>query len=296
MLTFQDQVTMAKEISGLTDAASVTKFKRDINQGGVQFLAALGREYNRKSRVANLVAGTQLYQLPEDALRIGTVIASDGTYNQPLEQIPDETTWRYLTAFGTQGLPSHYFVRGFDEIGLYPTPSQSVTNGLEIVFEPKHTQLTEDDFTAGTTTVTAGNATITHSATGFTQNMVGRWFQVTDGTDGRWYRIATFVSTSALTLENYYQGYSGGGRSFRIGQVMDLPEEFLEGPVDYAIYRHYLRRGNRSAADFKSLYEQALQSARENYAQTTSSQIVDLQRVLRSYNPLRGDSPPSLSS
>lgn len=295
-LTFSDQQTIAQEISGLTDAASLITFKRDINSGGTMFLAELGREYNRHSRFTDIVDGQQYYQMPEDALRLTAIIASTGSWLPPLEQIPDEEAWRMMNMFQTYGLPSHYFIKGFDEIGLYPIPSQTVLDGLELVFSPKHLQLTESDFTTGTVTVINGSATVTHSATGFTPIMVGQWLETTDGTDSNWYRITEFTDNATLQLENFYQGTSGS-KPFRIGQVMDMPEEFLEAPVDYAMYRHYVKRGEQQkAADFKALFDGSVDAAKDAYGQATNSQVISAEPRYRQYNPFRGDPPASISA
>jgi hypothetical protein len=75
-ITFSDQQDLAQEISGLTDSVSSTVFKRDINLGGTLILSALGREYNRKYRFANLVADQQYYQMPEDGHKLSEVITA----------------------------------------------------------------------------------------------------------------------------------------------------------------------------------------------------------------------------
>lgn len=297
-ITYQDQYTQAQEITGLNDATSLVKFKRDINRGGTMFLAALGREYNRKSRFTNLVASQQYYQFPEDGHKLKEVVITWATnYNIPLEQVPDEHAWRMLNMYSQTGQPTHYFIRGYDEIGLYPKPSASVTDGLELVFSPRHITMTEADYTTGSVTVTDGSQTVTGSGTTFTAGMVGRWLEVNDGTDGNFYRISAYTGATSITLENYYQGGSGSGKTYRIGQVMDLPEEFLEGPVDYAMFRHYLRRGNKDlASDFKSLFEASLNLAKNDYSQTTDSQVVNAETQMRTYNPFRGDPPASISA
>lgn len=281
---------MAQEIAGLTDAASTTKFKRDINTGGALLQNQLERRYNRKRLTTNLVQGQQYYQLSEDALRVSVVIAQSSgstTWRPPMEEIPDEYTWSRFNQVPITGVPRYFFVRGFDEIGLYPTPSASITDGLEIWIEPKYNSCSQDDYTTGTVTVTNGSQTITHSATGFTQSMVGRWFTVTDGTDVNWYKISAFNSTSSLSIENYYQGISGSAKAFRIGEVMDIPEEFLEAPVDYAMSRHYKRRREINvAADFKQSFDDALKSAKNKYGKTTSQNLIPSSRTLKTYNPL----------
>lgn len=296
-ITWQDQQSLAQQISGLTDTISLAKFKKDMNIGATQFLARLGREYNRKSRFTDLVAGQQYYQFPEDDQKLKEVIVSTGSYRPPMEQIPDEFAWRMMNMLSIQGFPSHFWIKGSREFGLYPTPANSVTDGIEMVFSPKHIEMTQDDFTTGSVTVTQNSTTITHSATGFTAKMVGQWFQNSDGTDGNWYRIASFISASSMELGNFYQGSSEITSSFRIGQVMDLPEEFLEAPVDYAMYRHYLKRGNDArASEFKALFEVALDNARDVYGNTTESQVIMAEPIFRRYNPFRGDPPANITA
>lgn len=296
MLTFTDQQNIAKNLAGVSDAGSVITFKRDINVGGTRFMAILGRSWNRVSRFTNQVALQQYYQIPQDALRVSDVIFYTGSVWQPLLEIADENQWRLMNQTPINGIASHYFIKGNDEIGLYPAPSGTVTNGIELVFEPRNVLMTEDDFTTGSVTVTNGSTTITHSATGFTAKMVGQYFQVNDGTDGNWYRISAYIDASNLTLENYYQGISEGGATFRIGQVMNMPEEFQEAPVDYAIHRYYLMRGDRQqATDFRNLFESSLEACRDLYGTSSSNQIVMAENNIHVYNPLL-DTPPTIGS
>ena len=296
-ITYTDQQNIAKEIIGLTDATTLITIKRDINIGASLFLACLGREYNRKARFTDLVADQQYYQLPEDGHKLKEVIASSGGWNVPLEQIPDEHAWRMMNMFTTTGQPSHYFIKGYDELGLYPIPSATITDGLELAFSPRHVELTQDDYTTGTVTVTNGSQTVTGSGTTFTAKMVGQWIQVTDGTDGNWYRVSAFTSATVLSIENFYQGTSGGTKTFRIGQIPDLPEEYAEAPVDYACYRHFLKRGDAvKAGTFKTLFENAQEMAKEEYSTTTDSQVITAEPKYRTYNNWRGDPPASISA
>ncbi len=293
MFTRDDQLDIIKEETGLSDALSLIKFERDLMRGGSRFIAALGREYNRKSRFTDLEATRQYYQTPEDTNRIKLVVATSGGYVIPLTQVADEEAWRLLNMTNYTGQPTHYFIRGHDEIGLYPIPSEDVSAGLEIVFGPRSAYLRASDVTGTTVTVTQGTTTVTASNTPFTAAMVGRGFEVTNETDSRWYRISAFNTTASIELENYYQGSSTSGAPFRIGEVMDIPEEFLEGPASFAIWRHWKRRGAKDdAAIAKSDFEEALQQCREQYGQQTDSQIVMASEATlnRAYNSFRGDS------
>lgn len=300
-LTWTDQQNIAKQTAGLSDSANLAKFKRDMNVGASKFLANLGREYNRHSRYTDLISGQQFYQMPEDAFKLKELIVSTGSYRPPMEQIPDEFAWNMMNMLSITGQPTHYWIRGNKEFGLYPTPANTITDGIELVFSPRHVEMTHEDVTSESTTTTvqvsSGSVTVTNSGTIFTPDMVGQWFQNTDGSDENWYQIASYVNTSNITLENYYQGNSKGTATFRIGQVMDLPEEYLEAPVDYAMYRHYLRRGDANkAAEFKALWQDGLDGAKNTYGNPTESQVIAAEPQFRIYNPFRGDPPARISA
>lgn len=290
MLTFQDLYQITQEVSGLTDATSTIKFKRDINTGGALFLSKLGRPYNRQSKFTNMVALQQYYQYPEDAIRLSKIKVLSGSQWYPCEEIADEQAWILMNSTSqTSSIPIYYFVKGFDEVGLYPIPSAAVTSGIELIYEPKSIILTQDDYTTGSLTVSNGSQIITGTSTVFTSAMVGRWLNVTDGTDGNWYKIQSFTNATTITLENYYQGISGSvaNGSWRIGEAMKLPEEFQEAPSDYALYRHFLRKNSmQKATEFKSLYDVACELAEDLYGSSTSNQIVYADRQFKTYNPL----------
>lgn len=279
MYTFTDQTNLFKSVSGLSDATTVTNAKRDINAGTARILAKLNRPVDRQSRFANSVANQQYYQIPEDAIRVSYVIFLTGTNIWvPLQEVGDEATWRRMNQYPqTSSQPSHFFARGADEFGIYPTPSTSTTDGIELVYEPKHVLLTADDYTTGTVSLTNGSATVTGTGTTFTSLMANGSYilQVTDGSDGNNYRISAYSSATSLTLENYYQGTTNALAVYRIGQVSKIPEEYQEAPVDYALYRHFTEKGELTKAQYhQGLWTASLKDAEATYGMATSNQIV----------------------
>lgn len=273
MLTFTDQYGLAQELTGDYDATRLVIFKRDINEGGAMFLNRLGRKFNKRYKTASLTADRQYYQLSMDVLRISKVRCLHGTFWYVPTLVTSEEEWDRLNAITTSGnYPTHYYIRGFNEVGLWPVPSTTLANALEIAFEPQHVLLTQADYSTGTITATNDAVAITHLATGFSPQMVGRWVQVTDGTDGNWYRIASYTSTSQLNLENYYQGITGSGRTFRIGEVMQLPQGYHDAPVFYALELYYLGKQDKSSAeDYHQRFERKVKSARSSYGRSTSN-------------------------
>lgn len=288
LITFQDQYGTAQSLTKLSDSVSTARFKRDVNAGGTRMMSLLGRSQSRLSRFADLVVGQQYYQVPRDAQTPREVIAYNGTIWVPLIEIVDEMTWRQLNRTVIEGPATHYFIRGSDEIGLYPAPAANATAGLELVFERRQLKLTQDDFTTGTITVNENDATITHSAAGFTAAMIGRGFEVTDGSDKNWYKIASYTDPSNMELGNVFQGSSGSAVNFRIGEVMDLPEEYLEAPIDYAMWRYELGHDTTKAATFQQNFKDATAEAMDVYGRKGASAIVHVSRPNRVYDPLRG--------
>lgn len=275
MITFTQLYTRVADICGYnytTDTQDTTNAKQDINQALRLFKNSARRYWTRKEVTANLVAGQQYYTFPEDMVRITEVKANTGGYNWPLVQVDSEALWNRFNVIpsNTVIVPQFFFVRGRNEIGLYPTPSVSVTGGLIVSYEPRMIDMSLDDTTTTTVTVTNGSQSVTSPSVAFNTNMNGMYFSVTDGTDGNWYPIIGATSTT-LTLENVYQGISESGATCQIGLVPDIPEEYHLGMVYYAAYQFYLKRNEmQNATLYKSLFEDLLMQFKEVYAAKTT--------------------------
>ena len=254
MLTFTTAYNRAINMVGAsptTNVADVINAKSDINQALRLFKNSARRYTTRKEVTTNLVAGQQYYTFPEDMVRITEVKSNtgSGSYNWPLVGIDSEAIWnRYnIIPNNTLMVPQFFFVRGRNEIGLYPIPSTNVTAGLIVSYEPRMTDMSLDDTTTTTVTVTNGSQYVTSPSTNFNTNMVGMNFSVTDGSDGNWYLITSATATQ-LTLENVYQGVSESAAPCTIGLVPDIPEEYQLGLVYYACYNYYLKRNEMANA------------------------------------------------
>ena len=277
MLTFTTAYNRAINMVGAsptTNIADVTNAKSDINQALRLFKNSARRYTTRKEVTTNLVAGQQYYTFPEDMVRITEVKSNtgSGSYNWPLVGIDSEAIWnRYnIIPNNTLMVPQFFFVRGRNEIGLYPIPSTNVTAGLIVSYEPRMTDMSLDDTTTTTVTVTNGSQYVTSPSTNFNTNMVGMNFSVTDGSDGNWYLITAATATQ-LTLENVYQGVSENAAPCTIGLVPDIPEEYQLGLVYYACYNYYLKRNEiANASTFKGLYEELLSRFIDVYAAKTT--------------------------
>jgi hypothetical protein len=275
MLTFTQATARVLSIVGTSDTDTTTNAKQDINQGLRLFKNAARRYWTRQEKTASLVASQQYYQLPSDVVRVTQVKVVSNGFTYGLEEVSSEKMWNDLNVIPavTVNVPTYYFVRGYNEIGLWPVPSTAVASGLVVSYEPRLADMTIDDVT-GTATVSNGSVSVTDSATGFNQSMIGRWFQVTDGTDGNWYKVGGFTSTSVLTLENFYQGLSGSGRNYLIGQVPDIPEDYHLGLVYFAAYNFFLKRkDNNSSTMYFQMFDDLLKRYRNTYGDKTTGLV-----------------------
>lgn len=279
MITFQSLYERAMDMTGVqtSDTKDITTFKQDVNQGLRLFKNAARRYWTRVEKSTDIVANQQYYQLPPDCVRVTAVRVLSSGLNYPVQQIDSEELWNAYNIIPatTINLPQFYFIRGNNEIGLYPIPSTSYTNGLSVSYEPRIADMTYDDVTSttsgATATATNGDNTVTFSGNIMTPNMVGRWIQLTDGTDGNWYQIVTYNSTSSVDINNNYGGVSGAAKTFTIGQCPDIPEDYQLGLSYYAAYNFYLKRKDSATATlYKGLFEDLLQQYKDNYAAKTT--------------------------
>lgn len=277
MKTWTQLQTQGQQISGDASAETLVQLKADMNLGAQKFNAAINNYFTRKSKSTNMVADQQYYQLPPDCIRvIGVDFVLSADRRQPVQQVRSEYVWRKMNyANQKSNWISYYFVKGADEIGLYPTPSDDLTNGVIIYYEPRAFNLSQEDFTDGTITLTNGSTIVTHSATGFTSKMVGRYLTTTDGSDGYVYKIAELTNSSTLVLEEPYIGISGSGITYTIGESFSFPEEYHDTPLDYALSRYFEMHNNPERANYHlNKFKDSVAEAKGRYASSSASQVI----------------------
>jgi hypothetical protein len=273
MMTFPSIISEIQGATGRKGADELVLIKSDVVMAAKRFKSVMRRPWSRLSKKTDTVADQKDYQLPRTVQRVIGVSYKYGDNYFPLIEVGSEKNWERLNAVpsATIGIPRFFYPKGKHVISIYPTPGEVVSEGLKVYFEARQGDLYADDYSAGTVTVTNGSTTLTHSAAGFTANMVGRYFHVTDGSDESWYQIVDYVNTSTLTLENYYEGISGSGVTFTIGVVPDIPEEYHKSIVYYGVGQVYLRRDPKKAIDFLALFKTDLEECKELYSSPTSN-------------------------
>lgn len=277
-ISFQDSYIKAQFITGDSTPTTLTQLKQDINIGYKRFDAAISRYFTRTQKFTNLIAGQKYYQTPIDSIRVTevSVVLSSG-YEYPLQQVRSENDWRLMNIVPNYGsnLIQYYFVYGNDQIGLFPQPAQNVTNGLRFVYQPQDVDLTQDDYITGTATVSATGTAVTGVGTTWTTAMIGRQFQVTNGSDGQWYEITAVGNATSLTINTPYNGTSVTNANYRISQLFIFPGEYDDVPVDYALARFFEFRNNPNRATYHSLrYTTAVEDALRRYSTSSTSSVI----------------------
>lgn len=285
MITFTEAWGKAQIIAGDKTDSTLTQLKQDINIGYHKFNAALGRYFSRKQQFANLVANQGIYQTPIDCVKVlGMTVLVSSTYQPPVKEVRSEYQWRQITSYPyTSNWPAYYFMIGNDELSLWPTPSQSVANGLRFYYQPQDHDLSIEDITTAsnssgstvTVTVTNGTTLVTATSGIFTANMKNLRFQLTSVNDLSWYEIVDVPTSSTLILKSAFVGLTGGAQSFRIGQPFIFPDEYDDAPIDYALTRFYESRNNKERAAYhKGKYDMAVQNAVEDYSSSNESSVI----------------------
>jgi hypothetical protein len=292
MITFTQLYTEACDGAGinLTDTVNVNYIKRNINNGLKLMKADVRRYFTEKWKVADLQASQQSYMLPADSIRPTTVRINNGSLIFPIGFIESEDGWNALNIIPQFSVfyPQKAFVRGANEIEVWPIPSELLPGGIILGYEARMTDMYLDDTVGLSITVTNASQTITCASGGFLPTMVGMAFSVTDGTDGNWYNILSYVNDTTLLLDNYYIGTTTTTSSTIIGTVPDIPEAYHQALEFYALsIFHMFKRGNLvKSNEFDGKYQVLHDSYVGAYGAKETSLVVHPQNDIVPYNPL----------
>lgn len=287
MLTFTQRKEQAAKLCGIHyKEPEMAVIISNLNNADKLFENAARRSWTRKEYKEDIVADQQFYVMPADAHRVSTVkcrIASDSDIIVPLTEVQSEDDWNKINSFPFKtNYPTHFFIRGYNEIGLYPCPSEDVTDGMMVSYEPRIRDMGIDDkqfkvdVTNGSTTIT--NASVGGLAGGFKQYMTnGFWIKSDDGEDGNWYRIVDVdTENDTATLSTAYMGPTKAGADVTMGQVPPYPEEYHEAAVFYACFKFFaMRKDTDSSAMYRTLFDDALNQYRETYGSKTTSGVIN---------------------
>lgn len=214
--------------SGSTDTTIVSDFQLNMGQRYQMIMAKMANYMTQISKTASTVVNQAFYHYPVGVVSVETATLNLGTYTPTLDVINSQHNWDLLNSIQIQAsaVPRFIFPRR-DDFGIWPTPQGIYT--ITFNYHLRDRNLLIADYTTGTVTVTQNSQTLTGAGGAtFTPAMVGRWLVISTATapgEGYWYRISAYVSSTELTLETSWEGSTGSGLTYRIGQTPEIPEE-----------------------------------------------------------------------
>lgn len=280
MKTFTQMKKDAAGYCGLyEDAQEMGKIVEDMQTGVKLFQNAARRYWTRSERKTNLAADQQYYQFPSDMVRVSSVKVKVNDRYVPLTQIHSEDEWNELSlgSMIAANAPTYYFIKGSDEIGLYPVPNSTVADGLMVVFEPRMVDMSIEDTKPKVKVVENSNIIEAVSGSTFSPNIINNcWFKTTDGSDGNWYKIVKFIDSTHAWIDNNYQGPGNNEVDALIGQVAQFPEEYHDAPVHYAAQLFFTMRKDLESASFHGQqFDKLFNEYRTTYGNKTTGGVIN---------------------
>ena len=277
MKTFTQMKKAAAGYCGLyDDSPEMGKIAEDMQTGVKLFQNAARRYWTRRERKTNLTVGQQFYQFPSDMLRVRAVKAKVSGRYVPLEQIESEDEWNELNLepFLQVNYPTYYFIKGADEIGIYPTPGETVVDGLVVTFEPRMLDMNIEDVTQNVHVIENSNIVEAVGST-FNKNVVNEcWLKTKE--DGNWYKIVKYIDATHVWIDNNYQGITSTSVEAVIGQCTQFPEEYHDAPVHYASQQFFtLRKDLESASFHGQQFDKLFNEYKQTYGNKTTGGVIN---------------------
>ena len=278
MLSFQNMYVLAQDLAQDTDSDSLTFFKTNINIGQHLLETELSSFFTEETATVTTVAGTSSYDTPARFIRLENAYVTVSSVRYVMDEVHDEDEWQVYqsnqSSTSRSDVAQKIIVRK-DSFEMYPTPSSA--NTVTLRYEAVSADLQYADYTTGTiTTLANGAAAVTGSGTTFTAAMTGRYFKI--DADNVWYKIASFGTTTTITLDKNYEGtaISSGTETYTIGQMPITPESTHHIPVYYALMNYYqgFKQNEERGAYFRGLYEADMKRAKKTFSRRYSSKYL----------------------
>lgn len=284
MWSYEDQKEYFASMAQTDNSAHLTLGYKNINMGNKKLEIEIGMPPMQEERTFTTVLSTNSYPLPERFINMDqlyTTVSSQRHYATP---VYNEEHWRrfmYRPNAVTSDILTHVFTRpGLQKFEIFPTAA-TAGNTMTMIYNAFSKDLSADDYGTGTVAITNGGTTITGTGTTFTAAMAGRWIKPT--TDGNWYKISSFTSTTVMTLLMPYQGTTVTTDAFVIGELPRTPEGTHEIAVHYALWMHFIgvKRDVEMAKRYEKLWREGTVWAQANFGSRYSSGVIPSQRRMR---------------
>ncbi len=226
MLTLSQHITEYLDATKDNDSDAQIRAMRRINQAHKYICGMMQWPWLEKVFTDTTVAAQQAYFLPISARILKDVTVTVGSIRYTPVEIQDPAKWDYLngTSVNTKSDAVQYYHVRAGQLYLWPTPANSNNTITYLALRKPGRDLQLLDYNIGTVTLTKGSAVVTGSGTGWasTNAKAGATFIY----DDHEHEILTVDSATQITLVQPFQGTSGSGLNYKIGDGTLLPEAF----------------------------------------------------------------------
>lgn len=288
MLSWSDYQTIYQDETQDTSTTNVARGKRYVNMVHRNILSYWNWPFMETSATALTVASQQAYTFGYNFKRVKAVSVTVDDVVYTLKEIPDWEYWTYINQYGsnyTSDIAQFYFVNDDTEIQIYPIPA-SASNTITVVFEQAVKDLSADDYTTSTASITTATSkyAITGSGTTWTAAMVGRYFKF--DSDDYWYKIATRTSNTAITISRAFGGSDQSGDTYIIGEMPAIPEDFHDLIWLGAAGRYWtLKKEDNHAAFYLRQFKDGMEKMKQRYGYKSTGQYISSYRLIGATDP-----------
>lgn len=272
MLTFQNLYETYRTITKDTSTSNVTLGKLLINDTHKNVCGLADFTFLDDEWYASSVASQESYRLPHNYQpnSLITIYVDNGGTKYFPEEISSTREFDFLSAVASSASYPQFYSIFSDYIKFYPTPSDTSWT-IHLKYRKMPLEMTADNYTTGTVSITQNTRTLTGSGTTFTAAMEGRSIKLGDGL---WYPIETYSSTTELLLGKSFEGTTISGGSYIIGELPIIPDGFQTMLLYPALEHYFMMTGeeNRSAF-YKGLYDRDVAQLKSRYTSRTSNQV-----------------------
>lgn len=292
MKTLTEHITEYQDHTEDSGATNKARGIRRMNARQRQILASKNYWFLKKESTISTVAGTKSYNLPLTCLKVISVKVTVNGVDYILKEEPSD---KIFDQYDNQGstvrsdFPYLYNVRA-GKLLLFPTPSTS-SNTITVLHTKKLRDMSLENYTTGTITATNNSATVTGSGTTWSSTtMLPGCFIFIRSVP---YEVLTVNSTTSITLARPYEGTTGAGLSYVLGDVSSIPEEFEDMVWIGAVSDYYLKRNDREKDNYKGEYLE-LEARLRTFGENNTTTNFFYRRKAAYRNP--NDYPQNLTS
>ncbi len=256
-------------------AENITRGTSYINQAR-KYINAKNYVFREGTQTITTVAGQNSYSLAPTVDKVEEVSVTVSTQLYPTNLVYSKASWNMLQAGNTNTTsdqPIYSYIEG-GKVYLYPAPASN-GNTITVSHIKKQPKLSATDYITGTLSITSGATTVTGSGTTFTADMVGSYVEL----GGEGYEIASYSSTTSITIAQTYAGTTLSGAAVRIGDATILPDTYADLPWIYGAMMYYAKKDGAQRDFYRGMLSETIALMDANEMKKTTHTVMNKRAI-----------------